>query len=79
MYLDREECRDGTLQGPSFNGHGLGEVPGLVDVAAADDGDVVGQELEGHDVEDRRQPGVDGGQELCCKCLKSIEASLEFS
>jgi len=42
--------------------HGLGEVPGLVHVAATDDGDVVGQELEGHHIEDGREPGVDLGE-----------------
>ncbi len=35
-----------------FHGNGFGEVAGLVDVAAAADGDVVGEELQGDDFED---------------------------
>jgi hypothetical protein len=35
-----------------FHGNGFREVSGLVDVAAAADGDVVGEELEGNYFED---------------------------
>ncbi len=39
-----------------MDGDGFGEVAGFVNVATAGDGDVVGEELQGHDGED----GVDG-------------------
>src|SRR6267142_1349605 len=38
-----------------FDGDGFGEVAGLVHVAAAADGDVVGKKLERNDFEDRRE------------------------
>jgi hypothetical protein len=43
-----------------FNGDGLGEVSWLVYVAAAADGDVVGQQLEGDDFNERGKQ-LDGG------------------
>ena len=33
----------------------LGQVSGLIYVAAAADGDVIGQQLQGHDLENRRE------------------------
>src|SRR5674476_818500 len=38
-----------------FHGDALGEIAGLIDVAAAAHGDVIGQQLQGHDGENRRQ------------------------
>ena len=45
------EGRRGVL----LHGHALGQVSWLVDVAAAADGDVVGEELEGDYFEDREE------------------------
>jgi len=42
-------------------GDGFGEVAGLVDVAAAADGDVVGEELQGNDLEDGEEQLRGGG------------------
>src|ERR1017187_6324860 len=44
-----------------LHGDGLGEVAGLVYVAAAADGDVVGEELEGDDFEDGEEQLGGGG------------------
>ena len=38
-----------------FDRDALGEIPRLIDVAAAADGDVVGEQLQRHDHDDRRQ------------------------
>src|SRR5215469_13229595 len=38
-----------------FDCNRLGEVAGLVDIASAADGDVVGQQLQGQDLQDRKQ------------------------
>src|ERR1017187_6534396 len=38
-----------------FDGHALGEIAGLIDVAAAAHGDVIGQELQRHDFQNRRE------------------------
>ena len=40
---------------PLFHGDRLGEVAGLVYVAAASHGDVIGEQLQGHDLEGRGQ------------------------
>ena len=45
----------------SFYGDGFGEVAGLVDVAAAADGDVVREELQGDDLEDGQEQFGRGG------------------
>src|SRR5215510_14510672 len=54
-------CRGGAEAAPtprSLDGDALGEVPRLVDVAAAPHGDVIGQELHGdHRDEGREQLG----------------------
>jgi hypothetical protein len=39
----------------SFHGNGLGQVAGLVYVAAATDGDVIGQELQRNNFEEWNQ------------------------
>jgi len=44
---------EGDVQGRSLHGDRLGQVARLVHVAAPLDGGVVGQQLHGHDVDDR--------------------------
>ena len=44
-----------------LDGYGFREVSWLVDVAAAADGDVVGEELEGDDFEDGEEELAGGG------------------
>ena len=47
--------RDEQLSAALFYRHALCQVAGLVDVAAAPDGDVVGEELERDDFEDGKE------------------------
>src|SRR3990172_5278734 len=49
--------------GGLFDRDRLGEAAGLVDVAAAADGDVVGEQLQGHGLEQRRKQ-LGSGREL---------------
>src|SRR5450755_1487290 len=44
--------------GRSLHRHALGKISGLVDVRAASDGGVVGEQLQRHDVQDRREHAV---------------------
>ncbi len=46
-----------------FDGDGLGEVAGLVYVAAAADGDVIREELQGDNLDERREQFEDGRNE----------------
>ena len=52
---------DSELSRYLFHGDGFGEVSGLVYVAATADGDVVGEELQGDDLEDRQEQLWGGG------------------
>jgi hypothetical protein len=52
---DDDDDDDGRAPNCLFYSDALGQVSGLVDVAAAADGDVVGEELEGDDFEDGKQ------------------------
>ena len=47
--------------GTLFHGDGFGEVAGLVDVAAAADGDVIREELQGDDLQDGQEQLRGGG------------------
>ena len=47
---------------PLLDGNAFGQVAGLVDVAAAADGDVVGQQLQRHDLQ-QRQKQLDRGRD----------------
>ena len=66
MYTRRIELRLAYTIGSNWGKLGtdslfdcdtLGQIPWLVDVAAAADGDVVGEELEGDDFEDGEEDG----------------------
>jgi len=39
----------------SLQDYGLGQVSGLIDIATAQNGDVIGEQLQGHDLDDRLQ------------------------
>src|SRR6185295_13636262 len=54
----------GDAEWSSLHGHTFGEIPRLIHVAAAPDGDVVGQQLQ-------RQDHEDGPQQL--RCTRDLE------
>src|SRR5882672_1239809 len=54
----QERCeRAGEL----FDGYGLGQIARLIDIGALEDGDVVGQKLQRHRVDDGRDEAIDMG------------------
>jgi hypothetical protein len=53
LSFDTRAARRCQNRVPLLDGHGLGEIAGLVYVAAAANGDVVGEQLKGDDLDER--------------------------